>query len=128
VEGVMKGIAIDRERASARVAFIVIASLALSLLPLRLACELAWGSAAHTTSGHQPGHEGTSDLCCTSIDDNVLVKSVVPDLSGGSSTPPLVMLLVSALILSGFVVQRLRLAGAPPPSRSYYARSSRILR
>jgi hypothetical protein len=128
VEGVMKGIAIDRERASARVAFIVIASLALSLLPLRLACELGRVSAAHTTSGHQPGHEGTSDLCCTSIDDNVLVKSVVPDLSGGSSTPPLVMLLVSALILSGFVVQRLRLAGAPPPSRSYYARSSRILR
>jgi len=124
----MKGIAIDRRRTSARVAFIVIASLTLSLLPLRVACELGRVSAAHTTSEHQPGHGGTSDLCCTSIDDSVLVKSVVPDLSGGPGTVPLVMLLVSALVVYGFVLQRLPLAGAFPPSRSYYARSSRILR
>jgi len=128
VEGMMKGVAIDRRRTSARVSWIVIASLTLSLLPLRVACELGRVSAAHTTSGHQTGHEGTSDLCCTNIDDGALMNSVVPDLSGGPSAPPLVILLVSGLILSGFVVERLRLAGAPPPSRSYYARSARILR
>jgi hypothetical protein len=128
VKSMVKRTALDRRQRSARVAFVVLASLALSLLPLRVACELGWAKAAQTASEHRTGHEGTSDLCCTSIDDSVLVKSVVPDLSGGSGTVPLVMVLVSALVVYGFVLQRLTLAGAFPPSRSYYARSSRILR
>ncbi|MGB5079375.1 MAG: hypothetical protein WBO23_01380 [Burkholderiales bacterium] len=118
LDGMVKRTAIDRRQRGARVAFIVLASLTLSLLPLRALCE----------PGHQTTHQETSDLCCTSIDDSALVKSVAPDLSGGPDTAPLFMVLVSALVLYGFALRRLRMAGAPPPSRSYYARSSRIQR
>lgn len=129
VEKRSKGTGVDRLRRAARVAFVVLAVLALSLLPLRALCELELANAAQTTSEHHTGHgDGKSDLCCTSMDDGALVDSTVPGLSGGPSGAPLVALLASAPILSGLAVQPLRLAGAPPPSRSYYARSARILR
>lgn len=109
--------------------FVVLAILALSLVPLRAFCDLGWANAAQTMSGHPTGHgEGHSDLCCASIANSALVNSVAPDLSGGPSAAPVIALLVSALLLSGFLVQPSRLAGAPLPSRSYYARSARILR
>jgi hypothetical protein len=129
VESRMKATVLDRRQSSTRVAFIVLAILALSLVPLRAFCDLGWANAAQTMSGHPTGHgEGHSDLCCASIANSALVNSVAPDLSGGPSAAPLVALLVSALLLSGFLVQPSRLAGAPLPSRSYYARSARILR
>jgi hypothetical protein len=124
----MKGTVLGPRQRVARVALIVLASLTLSLQPLRALCEIGRTNAAQTTSGHQTTHDGTSDLCCTSIDDSALVRSVAPDLSGGPSVAPLVVLLVPGLILSVFAEQPLQLASAPPPSRSYYARSSRILR
>jgi len=127
MEGRVKRAVFDRGQRSARVALIVLASLTLSLLPLRALCELVRADATQATGEHQTGHEGTSDLCCTSIDEGALVDSVAPDLSAGP-TAPLVVLLFSGLILSRFAARPSQLAGAPPPSRSYYARSSRILR
>jgi hypothetical protein len=123
------GAALDRRRRSARVAFAVLAILALSLLPLRAFCELEVANAAQTTGEHHAGGgEDKSDLCCASIDDAALVDSVVPALPAGSGAAPLIALFASSLILSGFVVQRPQPAGASPPSRSYYARSARVLR
>jgi hypothetical protein len=125
----IKRTALDRRRRSARVALAVFAVLALSLLPLRAWCDLEAANAAQTTGEHQAGGgDGKSDPCCASIEDIALVDSIVPALPAGSGTAPFVALLVSSFILSGFVVHRPRLAGAPPPSRSYYARSTRVLR
>lgn len=125
----IKGIVPNPRRRSARVALAVLAILALSLSPLRALCDLEMANAAQTTGEHQAGGgEGKSDLCCASIGDIALVDSIVPALPVGSGAAPFIALLVSSLILSGFVVERLRPAAAPPPSRSYYARSGRVLR
>jgi hypothetical protein len=129
MESRMKATALDPRRRSVRVALAVLAILALSLLPLRALCELEAANAAQTTGEHHAGGgEGKSDLCCTSIEDIALVDSIVSALPSGSGAAPFVAFLVSSLILSGFVVQRPRPAGASPPSRSYYARSARVLR
>jgi hypothetical protein len=125
----IKATGFDRRRRSARVAFAAFAILALSLLPLRAFCELEAADAAQTTGEHHAGGgDGKSGPCCASINDIALFDSIVPVLPAGSSAAPLIAFLVSSLILSGFVVQRPRAAGASPPSRSYYARSARILR
>jgi hypothetical protein len=124
----MKGMLSDVRRGRARGAFVVLAILALSLSPLRVLCDLGLAHAGQTTSAHQTGH-GDSDLCCTSVGDRALVNAATPDLSSGKGVTLLAAALASVLILSGFLVRRpLRLAGAPPPSRSYYARSARLLR
>jgi hypothetical protein len=124
-----KGTAVDRRQRRAGAALTVLAILALSLLPLRTLCELEVAHAAQTTGEHQAGGgEDKSDLCCASIDDTALVDSVVAVLPAGPGAAPLVAFFVSSLILSGFVVRRPRLSGASPPSRSYYARSARVLR
>jgi len=116
-------------RRSARVALAVLAVLALSLLPLRALCDLEAANAAQPAGEHQAGGgEGKSDLCCASIEDIALVDSIAPALPAGSGAAPLVAVLVSSLILSGFAVQRPRAAGTSPPFRSYYARSARVLR
>lgn len=110
-------------------AVIALAVLALLLLPLRGLCYLDVASAAHATGGHHVWHgDGKPDPCCASVGDRALVNTAVPDLSGGPSTAPSVGLFLSVLILTHLVIQPLRLAGAPPPSRSYYARTARILR
>lgn len=129
----MKGTALDGRRRRVRSAFIVFIILGLSLLPLRASCHLGWADAAPATSQqlseHAGGHgQGNPDPCCASIGDSALINAIVPALSAGSSMSPVLMLPVVTLIASGFVVQPLRLAGAPPPSRSYYARSARVLR
>jgi Na+/H+ antiporter NhaC len=124
----IKRTALDRRRRSARVALAVFAVLALSLLPLRAWCELGSENAAQTTGEHQGLHGGgQSDPCCAGVSDDTLVTPTTPVISGASSAF-LVVLVLPALILSGFMVPRLRLTGAPPPSRSYYVRSARILR
>jgi len=124
----MKGILSDVRRGSARRAFFVLAILVLSLSPLRVLCDLGFAHSAQTTSAHTGHGDGNLDLCCTNIEDRALINSATPDLSTGKGVTPIVALLVSVLILSGFVVQPLRLASARPPSRSYYTRSARILR
>ena len=132
MESVMKGTVLEWRRKSARVAFVVFSGVALSLMPLRALCELRLANAAQTMGEHRTEHaaghgEGKSGLCCASI-DSALVNSAVPDLSGGPSAAHFVVPLFAALTLSGSVVLRMPLAGPPPPSLSYYARSSRILR
>lgn len=129
VKSRMKATLLYRRQSSARVALVVVAMLALSLVPLRAFCDPGWPNVAQTMSGHPTGHgQGHSDLCCLSIANSALVNSVAPDLSSGPSAAPIVAFLVSALLLSGFLVQPSRLEGAPLPSRSYHARSARILR
>jgi hypothetical protein len=120
-----------RQRKSA-IALVIFTGLALSLMPLRALCELRLANAAHVMGEHGTEHptghgEERSDLCCSSI-DGALVNSAAPDLSGGPGAAPFAVPLFPARVLFGSVVHRLPLAGAPPPSRSYYARSSRILR
>ena len=116
-------------RRSTRLSFVVLAILAVSLLPLRALCDLGLAHAAQTTSTHHSGDgDGEPAFCCTNIEDRALVDSVVPGLSGGPSATPFVALLASVLILSGIPGKPLRLVRAPPTSRSYYARSARILR
>lgn len=110
-------------------AFVVLAILALSLPPLRLMCDLGFAHAAQTASAHQAGHgNGDSDCCTASIEGRILIDSATPDLSAGKGATSAVVVLALVLVLSAFLVQAPRLAGAPPPSRSYYARSARILR
>lgn len=128
----IKGTAVDWRRRTVRFAFAIFAALALSLMPLRALCELRIADAGQTIGeygiGHPAGHgDERSDLCCASL-DSALVNSAAPDLSGGPSLVHFAVPRLSAPILFGSVVQGLPLAGAPPPSRSYYARSSRILR
>lgn len=125
----MKGVLSGVRREGAGRAFVVLVILALSLSPLRVLCDLGLAHATQTTSAHQTGHgEGDSDLCCTSIEDRALVNSATPDLSAGKGVAFVVAVLASVLILSGFLVRPLRFTGAPPPSRSYYVRSARLLR
>ena len=122
----IKGIVPNARQRSARVALAVLAILALSLSPLRALCDLEMANAAQTTGEHQAGGgEGKSDLCCASIGDIALVDSLAPALPAGSGTAPFIALLVSSLILSGFLIQRLRPTAAPPPSRSYYTPARR---
>jgi hypothetical protein len=116
-------------RDSVRVRVVFFTMLALLLLPLRASCHLGLSGAAQAAAEHQVWHgEGQSDPCCTSINDSALINSAAPDLSAGAGVAPFVALVLSGLILRGLTGQPPRLASAPPPSRSYYARSSRILR
>jgi hypothetical protein len=116
-------------RRGVRVAVVFLTMLTLSLLPLRASCHPGLSGAAQAAGEHQVWHgESQSDPCCASVNDSALVNSAVPDLSGGASAVPFVALLLSGLILPGLAGQPPRPAGAPPPPRSYYARSSRILR
>lgn len=125
----MKGTALNRRRTGARVALAVLVVLALSLLPLRVLCDLEGANAAQTAGAHQAGGgEERSDLCCASIGDVALVDSIAPTLPARPGAAPFAAFLVSSLILSVFVAQRPRPAGTSPPSRSYYARSARVLR
>jgi hypothetical protein len=129
MESRMKATVLDPRRRIARLALVVLAILTLSLVPLRAFCELGAANAAQTTGEHHSGGgEGNSDLCCTSIDDSALVGSIMPALQAGPGVALFVALLVSSLVLFGFVAQRLRPAWSPPPPRSYHARSARILR
>lgn len=132
MESMIKGAALEWRRKSVGFAFAVFAGLALSLMPLRALCELRLANAVQTMGDYKSGHptrhgDEKSDLCCTSM-DSALINSAVPDLSEGQSVAHLTVPLLPVLILFGSVVRRLPLAGAPPPSLSYYARSSRILR
>ena len=116
-------------RDSVRFLVVFFTMLALSLLPLRVSCHLGLSGAAQVSAEHQVWHgQGESDPCCASVNDSALVNSAAPDLSVGAGVAPFVALFLSGLILPGVTGQPPRLAGAPPPSRSYYARSSRILR
>ncbi|HEY7674821.1 MAG TPA: hypothetical protein VH867_06310 [Burkholderiales bacterium] len=108
----------------------MLAILALLLLPLRGLCHLDLPSAAHAAGerDHVWHGDGKLDPCCASIHDGAMINSVVPDLSGGPGGAPFVPLLLSLLILTRLANGPLRLAIAPSPPRSYYARSARILR
>ena len=116
-------------RQGARVAVVFFTMLALLLLPLRASCHPELPGAAQAAGMHQTWHgEGNSDFCCSSISDSALVDSGVPDLSGGAGVALFVALLPSGLTLRDWARRPSRPASAPPPSRSYYARSARILR
>jgi len=118
---------LERQRGVRAVVFFTM--LALLLLPLRASCHLDLSGAAPAASEHQVWHGGGEpDPCCASLSDNALANSAVPDLSGGAGTVLFVALLFSGLILPALTGRPPRLAAAPPPSRSYHARSARILR
>jgi len=117
----------ERQR-GVRVAVVVFTMLALLLLPLRAACHLELPGAAPAAGEHQMWHgDGDLDPCCANLSESARVNSAVPDLSGGAGTVLFVALLLTGLILPT-LAGRPRLAAAPPPSRSYHARSARILR
>ena len=125
----IRGTALGLRRRNARLALAVLAILALSLLPLRVLCDLEGADAAQAVGAHHAGGgEEKSDLCCASIGDIALVDSIAPTSPARSGAAPFAAFLVSSLILSAFVAQRPRPAGTSPPSRSYYARSARVLR
>lgn len=126
----MKAAAFERRHRRARFAFAVLAIFALSLFPLRAWCGPGSVSAAQTVGAHPLGHgDGNADFCCAGVDDRVLINdSIAPGHSQASGGVSLVALIVPVLILSASAVQQPRPADAPPPSRSYYARSARILR
>jgi hypothetical protein len=109
---------------------VILATLALLVLPLRGLCHPGSIGAAQAVSHHQVGYgDSGSVFCCTDINDRALVNSLAPDLSGGPSSTVLLVVLLAAPILFRSLVRAPRLAGAPPPPpRSYYARSARILR
>lgn len=123
-------------RGGVRTTLAVLATFALLLLPLRAACPLGLSNPAHAAglhqhlpAAHQVGH-GESQLkpCCANLYDGALVHSAVPDLSGGTGAVLFTALLLSGLVLPVSRGNPLRLAGASPPFRSFYARSARILR
>ena len=125
----MQATTFGSRRTSGRVAFAVLAILALSLLPLRALCELGFAQAAQTASAHPTEHgSGDSDPCCTSIDDATLVNSAMPDVSAGKGVTLVVAALASTPIVVGSLVRPFRIPGLPPPPQSYYVRSARILR
>jgi hypothetical protein len=108
---------------------VVLAILGLSFLPFRVFCELAHAHAAQAASAthyEQGGEE--SGPCCASVDDRALLESVTPDLSAGNGVALVVAALAPLLFVPGFPPGILRITGAPPPPRSYYARSARVLR
>ena len=128
VKSRVKAVLFDGRRANARLALAVIAILVLWQGPLRVLCEVGLVHAAQAMSVHHSGQgDRGSDLCCTSFDDRSFVNSATPEISAGGGVT-LVVAVLASMVLAGFHVHRLRLGGAPPPSRSYYARSTRILR
>lgn len=120
---------IPRRRRSLRIALAIFAILTVSLLPLRALCDLGVIHAGQTTSTHHDGDgDGEPAFCCATLDDHALVDSVAPDLLRGATATPLFALLAAVLILSTLPSRSLPLLHAPPSSRSYYARSARVLR
>jgi len=116
-------------RDGVRVGVVLFTMLALLLLPLRASCHPGLSGAAQAAVEHQVWHgQSQSDPCCASVNDSALINSAAPDLSVGLGVAPFAAPAFSGLSLPGLTGQPPRLAGAPPPSRSYYARSSRILR
>jgi hypothetical protein len=116
-------------RKSARCALFALAVLALSLSPLRALCDVGFVHASHTAGAHQTEHgDGGSALCCTIVDDRAAVNSATLDLSAGKGATFAFAALASVMIAVGFLFPPVRVAGAPPPPQSYYARSARILR
>ena len=117
-------------RQGLRVGVVLCTMLALLLIPLRASCHLGLTGVVQAASEHhQVWHgEGKPDPCCASVNDSALVDSAVPDFASGVISGPLIALLFSGLILQASTDRPLRPVGAHPPSRSYYARSARILR
>lgn len=101
-----------------RTLFLAFAALALSVLLLRPLCN-----AAHPTM-----HVGEPPECCLSADAPSGAKML--DLTADGGAKPLVVppSLAYVVTVPLFVAIATRFAAPPPPRRSFYARSSRILR
>lgn len=100
-----------------RTLFLAFAALALSALLLRPVCNAA----------HPHMHLTEPASCCQNVAGGADAKPL--DLAGDGAAKPLVFAssLASLYIVAPYAPLRAVPAGASPPPRSFYARSSRIL-
>lgn len=120
---------------------LALAFVALAFVLLRPFCEIAFSTdghsyaasldagAEHVAAEHSDGRNTPSGICCDSVKDGTLVKPAALLVSwhqGGSLGA--VLFAATGLLLYAQPRKPTRWRLAAPPSRSFYARSARILR
>jgi hypothetical protein len=100
-------------------AFLILAAAALSILLLRPVCEVLF---AHAVAAQHPAD------CCASLGDGAALEpaDLATPASGGEALPARVGHLLGNALLP--VLAAARFTSPVLPARSYYTRSSRILR
>jgi hypothetical protein len=101
-----------------RIPFVLVGALALSVFLLRPLCSAA----------HPQWHAAQAAPCCQTLAGAAVAKplELLVDTSGKplAAPPPFAYLIAAAFLLTTAI----RLTSAAAPPRSYYARSTRILR
>ena len=100
-------------------AFLILAAAALSILLLRPVCEVLF---AHSVAAQHPAD------CCASLGDGTALDlaDLATPASGGKPLPSRVGHLLANAFLPALAAARF--ASPVLPARSYYTKSSRILR